>query len=99
MPFDGQTQLDRVAARYRTMRGYKRQASILNVSRLLGWVLAKGPDYDMTELVEGRAQVLGEPGQPSPNFERSPNSPLALSNTASNISRVSFPVLVFWRLG
>lgn len=40
-----------VKERYRTMRGYKRTASILNVSSLIGWVRAKGPDYDMTELV------------------------------------------------
>ena len=37
--------------RYRTMRGYKRQESILNVTSLIGWVRANGPDYDMTELV------------------------------------------------
>jgi hypothetical protein len=27
----------RVKERYRTMRGYKRQASVLNVSRLIAW--------------------------------------------------------------
>lgn len=42
-----------VKERYRTMRGYKRTASILNVSSLVGWVRAKGPDYDLTELVNG----------------------------------------------
>ena len=42
-----------VKERYRTMRGYKRNASILNVSSLIGWVRAKGPAYDMTELVQG----------------------------------------------
>ncbi len=40
-----------VKERYRTMRGYKRQASILNVSSLLGWVRMKGADYDLGELV------------------------------------------------
>lgn len=39
-----------VKERYRTMRGYKRNASIINVSSLIGWVRAKGPEYDMTEL-------------------------------------------------
>lgn len=42
-----------VKERYRTMRGYKRPASILNISSLIGWVRAKGPDYDMSELVNG----------------------------------------------
>ena len=42
-----------VKERYRTIRGYKRNNSILNVSSLIGWVRAKGPDYDMTELVNG----------------------------------------------
>lgn len=42
-----------VKERYRTMRGYKRQHSILNVSSLIGWVRAKGPDYDMSELLNG----------------------------------------------
>jgi hypothetical protein len=40
-----------VKERYRTMRGYKRTASILNVSSLIGWVRAKGPAYDLSELV------------------------------------------------
>lgn len=40
-----------VKERYRTMRSYKRDASILNVSSLTGWVRANGPDYDMTELL------------------------------------------------
>lgn len=39
-----------VKERYRTMRGYKRQASILNVSSLIGWMRAQGPDYEMGEL-------------------------------------------------
>jgi len=42
-----------VKERYRTMRGYKRNTSILNVSSLIGWVRAKGPDYDISELVNG----------------------------------------------
>ncbi len=40
-----------VKERYRTMRGYKREQSILNVSSLIGWVRAKGPDYNLAELV------------------------------------------------
>jgi hypothetical protein len=40
-----------VKERYRTMRGYKREASILNVSSLIGWVRTKGPDYNLAELV------------------------------------------------
>ncbi len=40
-----------VKERYRTMRGYKRQASILNVSSLLGWVRMRGADYDLGELI------------------------------------------------
>lgn len=40
-----------VKERYRTMRGYKRDASILNVSSLIGWVRANGPDYDLGELI------------------------------------------------
>ncbi len=39
-----------VKERYRTMRAYKREASILNVSSLIGWLRAKGPDYEMAEL-------------------------------------------------
>ncbi len=42
-----------VKERYRTMRGYKRPQSILNVSSLIGWARAKGPDYDLSELVSG----------------------------------------------
>jgi transposase-like protein len=42
-----------VKERYRTMRAYKRRQSIVNVSSLIGWVRAKGPAYDMTELVHG----------------------------------------------
>jgi hypothetical protein len=37
-----------VKERYRTMRGYKRDASILNVS---GWIRAQEPDYDMSPLI------------------------------------------------
>lgn len=40
-----------VKERYRTMRGYKRDESILNVSSLIGWMRAQGPDYEMGELV------------------------------------------------
>lgn len=40
-----------VKERYRTMRGYKRKASIRNVSSLLGWVRMKGPDYNLGEVV------------------------------------------------
>jgi transposase-like protein len=39
-----------VKERYRTMRGYKRHESILNVSSLIGWVRANGPDYPIGEL-------------------------------------------------
>lgn len=42
-----------VKERYRTMRGYKRRASVLNVSHLIGWVRAKGPDFEMAELFKG----------------------------------------------
>ncbi|HZQ05976.1 MAG TPA: hypothetical protein VFD70_05310 [Anaerolineae bacterium] len=42
-----------VKERYRTMRGYKRHASILNGSSLIGWARTKSPDFDMTELVNG----------------------------------------------
>jgi transposase-like protein len=42
-----------VKERYRTMRGYKSKTSILNVSSLIGWVRAKAPDYNMTELING----------------------------------------------
>lgn len=41
-----------VKERYRTMRGYKCKESILNVSSLIGWARAKGPDYDMSELLK-----------------------------------------------
>jgi hypothetical protein len=39
-----------VKERYRTMRSYKHTESIVNVSGLIGWVRAKAPEYDMTEL-------------------------------------------------
>lgn len=39
-----------VKERYRTMRSYKRTESIVNVSGLIGWVRAKAPEYDMSEL-------------------------------------------------
>lgn len=41
----------RVKERYRTMRGYKRDASILNVSSLLGWVGMQPPGYNLGELL------------------------------------------------
>jgi transposase-like protein len=40
-----------VKERYRTMRGYKRDASILNVSSLIGWMRAQGRGYDLSPLV------------------------------------------------
>lgn len=40
-----------VKERYRTMRGYKRDASILNVSSLIGWIRAQEPGYDLTPLI------------------------------------------------
>jgi transposase-like protein len=40
-----------VKERYRTMRGYKRQESIRNVSSLIGWVWTKGADYNLGEVV------------------------------------------------
>ncbi len=39
-----------VKERYRTMRGYKRKASILNVSSLIGWARAEGAECDMADL-------------------------------------------------
>jgi transposase-like protein len=39
-----------VKDRYRTMRGYKRQRSILNVSSLTGWLLEQPLGYDMSPL-------------------------------------------------
>jgi transposase-like protein len=40
-----------VKERYRTMRGYKRNESILNVSSLIGWIRMNGPDYSLAELI------------------------------------------------
>lgn len=40
-----------IKERYRTMRGYKRRDSIRNVSSLISWVRAKGPGYDLAEVV------------------------------------------------
>jgi transposase-like protein len=40
-----------VKERYRTMRGYKRDESILNVSSLTGWIRAQGHDYDLSPLI------------------------------------------------
>ncbi len=41
----------RVKERYRTMRGYKRDQSILNVSSLIGWLAMKGHEDALTTLV------------------------------------------------
>jgi len=40
-----------VKERYRSMRGYKRQESVLNVSSLLGWLGEQPAGYDLTQLV------------------------------------------------
>ena len=40
-----------VKERYRTIRGYKRQESIRNVSSLIGWMWTKGADYNLGEVV------------------------------------------------
>ncbi len=40
-----------VKERYRTMRGYKRDQSILNVSSLVGWIRMQGDGYSLTELM------------------------------------------------
>jgi transposase-like protein len=39
-----------VKERYRSMRGYKRKASILNVSGLIGWIGMQSADYDLGEV-------------------------------------------------
>jgi transposase-like protein len=39
-----------VKERYRTMRGYKREQSIQNVTRLTAWLLHQPDDYDMSDL-------------------------------------------------
>jgi transposase-like protein len=41
----------RVKERYRTMRGYKRDESILNVSSLTGWLGMKGHENELSALV------------------------------------------------
>jgi len=41
-----------IKERYRTMRGYKRKESILNVTTLTGWLLDQPAGYDLTPLVE-----------------------------------------------
>jgi hypothetical protein len=43
----------RVKERYRTMRGYKRKASVLNVSRLIAWAgnLLDGDGADLAEVI------------------------------------------------
>jgi len=40
-----------VKERYRTMRSYKRKASVLNVSSLIGWLRMQGADYNLGEVV------------------------------------------------
>lgn len=40
-----------VKERYRSMRGYKRQESVLNVSSLLGWLGQQPAGYDLHQLV------------------------------------------------
>ena len=41
----------RVKERYRTMRGYKRGESILNVSSLIGWLGMQGHENELSALV------------------------------------------------
>jgi len=41
-----------IKERYRTMRGYKRKESILNVTTLTGWLLDQPAGYDLTPLIE-----------------------------------------------
>lgn len=41
-----------VKERYRTMRGYKRDESILNVTTLTAWLLEQPAGYDLTPLIE-----------------------------------------------
>jgi transposase-like protein len=40
-----------VKERYRTMRGYKRDQSILNVTSLTAWLLQQAPGYDMSHVI------------------------------------------------
>lgn len=40
-----------IKERYRSMRGYKRPESVLNVSSLLGWLGGQPASYDLAELV------------------------------------------------
>ncbi len=40
-----------VKERYRTMRGYQREQSIVNVSSLIGWVRMQRPGYDLSAVV------------------------------------------------
>jgi hypothetical protein len=40
-----------IKERYRTMRGYKRPESVLNVSSLLGWLGRQPASYDLAELM------------------------------------------------
>lgn len=39
-----------IKERYRTMRGYKSEESILNVSTLIGWLCRCPPNYDLAQL-------------------------------------------------
>ncbi len=41
-----------IKERYRTMRGYKRDESILNVTTLTAWLLEQPAGYDLTPLIE-----------------------------------------------
>jgi hypothetical protein len=40
-----------IKERYRTMRGYKRPESVLNVSSLLGWLGRQPASYDLAGLL------------------------------------------------
>jgi hypothetical protein len=40
-----------IKERYRSMRGYKRPESVLNVSSLLGWLGGQPSNYDLADLV------------------------------------------------
>ncbi len=66
----------RVKERYRTMRGYKRDDSILNVSSLLGWIGMHATGYDLAELMSPQHTRWESfiAFHASPIFERSPSS-------------------------
>ena len=40
-----------VKERYRSIRGYKRSESVLNISSLLGWLGTQPDYYDLSELI------------------------------------------------